>query len=45
MIYIRWVGGRRMNVALFGELFEEMECFEYLGSKITIDGRIETGEI
>ena len=38
----RVVGGRSMNVALDGELLEEVECFKYLGSKITTDGGIET---
>ena len=32
MKYTREVGGRRMNVALNGELLEELECFNYLGS-------------
>ena len=41
----RGVGGRRMNVVLNGELHEEVECFKYLGSKITVDGAIETGEV
>ena len=36
------VGGRRMNVALNGELLEEVECFEHIRSKITVDGGIET---
>ena len=40
----RRVGGRRINVALNGELLE-MECFKYLGSKITIDGGLERGEV
>ena len=35
------VGGRRMNAAMNGELLE-VECFEYLGSKITVDGEGET---
>ena len=30
------VGGRRMNVALNVELFEEVKCFEYFGFKITV---------
>ena len=38
------VGGRRMNVALNNERLEEVECFKYLVSKITVDGGIETGE-
>ena len=37
--------GRKMNIALNGELLEEIECFKYLGSKITVDGGIETGEV
>ena len=36
------VGGRRMIVAVNGELLEEVEFFKYLGSKITVDGNIET---
>ena len=36
-------GGRRMNVAMNCELLEVVECFEYLGFKITVGGRIETG--
>ena len=32
------VGSRKMNVALNDELFKEVECLKYLGSKITIDG-------
>ena len=39
------VNGRRMNFALNGELFEEVECFEYLGSNISVDRGIETGEV
>ena len=35
------VGGRRMNVALKGELLEEVECFKYLRSDITVDGGID----
>ena len=38
----RMVGGRRMNVALNGELHFEVECFEYLRSKVTVYGGIET---
>ena len=26
----------------YGELIEEVECFKYLGSKVTVDGAIET---
>ena len=35
------LGGKRMNVALNGELLVEMECFECLGSKITVAEGIE----
>ena len=35
-------GGRRMNVALNGEVLEKVVCIEYFGSKITVDGGIET---
>ena len=31
---IKCISGRRMNVAINGELLEEVECFEYLGSKM-----------
>ena len=40
--YTRRVGGRRMNVALNGELLEEVECFKYFISKITVDEEIKT---
>ena len=39
---IQLVGGRRMNVSLNAELFEEVEYFKYPGSKITLDVGIET---
>ena len=42
MKYTRGVCGRVMNVAWNGELLEEMECFIYSGSKITVEGGIET---
>ena len=32
--YARGVDGRRMNIALNGELLEEVECFKYLGFKL-----------
>ena len=38
----RDVDGRRMNVALNGELLEEVICFEYLGSMITVHREMET---
>ena len=41
----KWVGGRRMNVALNVERLEEVKYFKYLGSKITVHGEIETSEI
>ena len=31
-----------MNVALNGELLEEVECFKYLGFKVPVDGGLET---
>ncbi|KAK7882210.1 hypothetical protein WMY93_028384 [Mugilogobius chulae] len=34
----------RVNVALNGELLEEVECFQYLGSHVSVDGGIE-GEV
>ena len=39
---IRKVSGNRRNVAVNGELLEEVECFNYLGFKITVNGGIET---
>ena len=41
----RGKGGKRINVALYGELLEEVECYKYLGSKITVDGGIDIGEV
>ncbi len=38
------VDGRRMNVALNGEVLEEVECFKYLGSHVDVNGGIE-GEV
>ncbi len=38
------IDGRRMNVALNGELLEEVECFKYLGSHVAVDGEME-GEV
>ena len=37
----REVDGRRMNIALNGELLEEVDCFKYLGSHVAVDGRIK----
>ncbi len=37
----RLVDGRGMNVALNGEVLEEVECFKYLGSHVALDGEIE----
>ena len=34
-------GGRRMNIALNGELFEKVECLKYSGLKITVYRGIE----
>ncbi len=36
----RLVDGRGMNVALNGELLEEIECFKYLWSYVAVDGGI-----
>ena len=36
----RGLGGRRMNIALNGELFEAVEDFRYFGYKITVDEQI-----
>ncbi len=30
--------GQRMNVALNGKVLEEVECFEYLGSHVDVNG-------
>ncbi len=40
----RLVDGRRMNVALNGEVFEDVEHFKYLGSHVDMNGGIE-GEV
>ncbi len=40
----RLVDGRRMNVALNGEMLKQVECFKYLGSHVAVDGGIE-GEV
>ncbi len=40
----RLVDGRRMNVALNGEVLEEVDCFMYLGSHVAVDEGIE-GEV
>ncbi len=37
----RLVDGQRMNVALNGEVLEEVECFKYLGSHVAVDRGIE----
>ena len=34
-------GGRKVDVAL-NELLKEVKCFNHLGSKITVDGRMKT---
>ncbi len=40
----RLVDGRGMNVALNGEVLEEVECFKYLGSHVDVNWGIE-GEV
>ncbi len=40
----RLVDGRGINVALNGEVLEEVECFKYLGSHVDVNGGIE-GEV
>ncbi len=37
----RLVDGKRINVALKGVVFEEVECFKYLGSHVAVNGGIE----
>ena len=37
----RVVGDGRMNVVLNGEVLEEVESFKYLGSHVSVDGRID----
>lgn len=32
---------RRMNVALNGKLLKEVECFEYFGSRVLVEGGID----
>ncbi len=39
----RLVDGLGMNVALNGEVLEEVECFKYLGSHVALNGGIEGG--
>ena len=39
------VGGRKVNVALNGELLEELKNFRYLESKITVDGGMKTSNV
>ncbi len=41
MKYTRMVNGRGMNVALNGDLLEEVQCFKYLGSHVAVDGEME----
>ena len=41
----RRVGGRRINAALNGKLFEKVDHFKYLGSEIIVDGGMETSEV
>ncbi len=41
MTYSRLVDDGRLNVALNGKLLQEVEYFEYLGSRIVIDGEAE----
>ena len=41
----KWFGGRKINVALNGELLKEPECFKYLESMVTVDLRIKKGEV
>ena len=37
----RRVDGGGMNVMLNGERLEEVDCFRYLGSKVSVDGSVE----
>ena len=37
----RFADGQRMNIVLNGELLEEVDCFKYLGSHVSVDGRID----
>ncbi len=34
----RLVDGTKMNVILDGEVLEEVECFKYLRSRVSVDG-------
>ena len=36
MKYTRVIGDKRINLALISELLEEMGCFIYFGSKISV---------
>ena len=40
MKYTTTVGGKRIIVVLNGELIKETECFQYLGSHVTVIGGI-----
>ena len=37
----RYGNGERMHVILNGELFEEVDCFKYLGSQVAAGGGCE----
>ena len=41
MRYFRYGNWGRMHVILNGEPLEEVDCFKYLGSKVTADGGCE----
>ena len=44
MEFTRVFDGRRMNAALNGELLEKVDCFKYLGFKITRLRKRDRGE-
>lgn len=41
----REMSGARMDVRLNGEELKEVDCFKYLGSTVTVDRRVKTGEM
>ena len=41
MRFSRYFNGSRMHVILNGEPLEEVDCFKYLGSQVSADGRCE----
>ena len=40
---MRIVDDRKMNIAMIGNLLEEVKCFKYIGSYAAVDGYIKCG--